>query len=166
MYCMHRTSWIVGLIAGSLLTACSGQRAVEMHSGHPDRVLFDRAVEAMGQKRFDVTNLDLQTLLDTYPTPNMRRRRKPCCKIHELRTAGNLQRLRKSATAQLKPANLADIGQLTLANAPFLALSSAVPCPFSLLDSLRKISHAAGSEELSPSFSRYVFHVHLLLIIG
>lgn len=34
---------------------------------HPDQVLFDHAKQAMRRKRFDIANLDLQTLLSTYP---------------------------------------------------------------------------------------------------
>jgi outer membrane protein assembly factor BamD (BamD/ComL family) len=62
---MHRASWIVGLIAVSLLTACTSE---QMRSKHPDKLLFDRAKEAMRDKRFNVANLDLQTLVNTYPT--------------------------------------------------------------------------------------------------
>jgi len=62
---MHRASWIVGLIAVSQLTACTSE---QMRSTHPDKLLFDHAKEAMQYKRFDVANLDLQTLVNTYPT--------------------------------------------------------------------------------------------------
>src|SRR5262249_22451512 len=65
---MHRTSWIVGLIAGSILTACSCNPSVEIRSTPPDKALFNRATDAIQQKRFDVANLALQTLLNTYPT--------------------------------------------------------------------------------------------------
>ena len=66
--CMHRTSWIVGLIAGSILTACSGNLSVSMRSTQPDKALFNHAKDAIHQTRFDVANLDLQTRLNTYPT--------------------------------------------------------------------------------------------------
>jgi outer membrane protein assembly factor BamD (BamD/ComL family) len=65
---MHRRSWIVGLIAASFGAACFNKPATEIRSTHPDKILFDRAKDAMRQKHFDVTNLDLQTLLNTYPT--------------------------------------------------------------------------------------------------
>ena len=65
---MHWTSWIVGLIAGSVLSACSGKPSVGTHSTHPDKVLFDRAKDSVRQKRFELANLELQTLLNTYPT--------------------------------------------------------------------------------------------------
>jgi len=65
---MHRRSWIVGVIAASFATACFNKPSTEVRSTHPDKVLFDRAMDAMRQKHFDVANLDLQTLLNTYPT--------------------------------------------------------------------------------------------------
>lgn len=44
-------------------------RASEAHSAiSPDKVLFDRAKDALQRKQFDVANLDLQTLVNTYPT--------------------------------------------------------------------------------------------------
>ena len=43
-------------------------RAAVGAATHPDQVLFDRAKEAMRQKRFDIANLELQTLLNTYPS--------------------------------------------------------------------------------------------------
>src|SRR5262249_37138231 len=43
-------------------------RAAVGAATHPDQVLFDRAKEAMRRKRFDIANLELQTLLNTYPS--------------------------------------------------------------------------------------------------
>ena len=36
-------------------------------SKQPDKVLFDRAMDAMKHNRFDVARLSLQTLINTYP---------------------------------------------------------------------------------------------------
>jgi len=36
-------------------------------SKEPDRILFDRAVSAAERHRFDLANLTLQTLINTYP---------------------------------------------------------------------------------------------------
>jgi len=33
----------------------------------PDKVLFDRAMYALGSSRFDIAALDFQTLINTYP---------------------------------------------------------------------------------------------------
>ena len=38
-----------------------------MGSKQPDKVLFDRAMDAMKHNRFDVSRLTLQTLINTYP---------------------------------------------------------------------------------------------------
>src|ERR1700751_796696 len=65
---VHPRSWIVGLIATSFATACSNKPSAGVRSTHPDKILLDRAKDAMRQKQFDVANLDLQTLLNTDPT--------------------------------------------------------------------------------------------------
>src|SRR5213079_3373690 len=36
-------------------------------SKQPDKVLFDRAMDAMKHNRFDVARITLQTLINTYP---------------------------------------------------------------------------------------------------
>jgi len=38
-----------------------------VNSAQPDKVLFDRAMEAMQHNRFDVARLSLQTMINTYP---------------------------------------------------------------------------------------------------
>ena len=50
------------------VTACVKWPAPEVSSKQPDQVLFERAMSAVEQKRFDVANLTLQTLVNTYPT--------------------------------------------------------------------------------------------------
>jgi len=41
-----------------------------VNSRQPDKELFDKAMIAMKKGRFDVARLDLQTMLNTYPTPS------------------------------------------------------------------------------------------------
>jgi outer membrane protein assembly factor BamD len=49
------------------LTACLKWPNVEVSSEQPDRVLFEAAMSAVERDRFDVANLTLQTLVNTYP---------------------------------------------------------------------------------------------------
>jgi hypothetical protein len=63
---MHRTKQIMGICALLWgLTAC--QPYAEVGSGTPDKVLFDRAMDAVHDKRFAVAHLTLGTLVNTYP---------------------------------------------------------------------------------------------------
>ncbi|HEY6373003.1 MAG TPA: outer membrane protein assembly factor BamD [Candidatus Sulfotelmatobacter sp.] len=68
----RRISLIV--VLGMLLTltiACTNKKAVNplanVGSKQPDKVLFDKAMDAMRHNRFDVARLTLQTLINTYP---------------------------------------------------------------------------------------------------
>ncbi|HUO15017.1 MAG TPA: outer membrane protein assembly factor BamD [Verrucomicrobiae bacterium] len=60
-------------IAGLVLftAACTNKKAVNplanLGSKQPDKVLFDKAMDAMHHNRFDVARLQLQTLINTYP---------------------------------------------------------------------------------------------------
>ncbi len=51
--------------------ACTNKKAVNplanVGSKQPDKVLFDRAMDAMKHNRFDVARMTLQTLINTYP---------------------------------------------------------------------------------------------------
>ncbi|MGH9497408.1 MAG: outer membrane protein assembly factor BamD, partial [Candidatus Sulfotelmatobacter sp.] len=51
--------------------ACTNKKSVNPLAGvgskQPDKVLFDKAMEAMRHNRFDVARLTLQTLINTYP---------------------------------------------------------------------------------------------------
>jgi outer membrane protein assembly factor BamD len=51
--------------------ACSNKKSVNplanLGSKQPDKVLFDKAMDAMRHNRFDVARLTLQTLINTYP---------------------------------------------------------------------------------------------------
>ena len=70
---MFRRVFIALLLAASLLTcvACKNKKAAnplaQINSKQPDKVLFDRAMEAMKQRRYDTARLALQTLINTYP---------------------------------------------------------------------------------------------------
>ena len=54
-----------------LATACTNKKVnnpiANIDSKQPDKVLFDRAMDAMKHNRFDVARLTLQTLINTYP---------------------------------------------------------------------------------------------------
>ena len=51
--------------------ACTNKKSVNplanVGSKQPDKVLFDRAMDAMRHNRFDVSRMTLQTLINTYP---------------------------------------------------------------------------------------------------
>jgi outer membrane protein assembly factor BamD len=61
-------------VLGMLLiitAACTNKKSVNPLAGvgskQPDKVLFDKAMDAMRHNRFDVARLTLQTLINTYP---------------------------------------------------------------------------------------------------
>jgi outer membrane protein assembly factor BamD len=61
-------------VLGMLLlitTACTNKKSVNplanIGSKQPDKVLFDKAMDAMRHNRFDVARITLQTLINTYP---------------------------------------------------------------------------------------------------
>jgi outer membrane protein assembly factor BamD len=60
---------LVGVLA--ITTACTNKKVnnpiANVDSKQPDKVLFDRAMDAMKHNRFDVSRLTLQTLINTYP---------------------------------------------------------------------------------------------------
>jgi len=69
---MRRNSIVVLLVMLLLLTvACTNKKSVNplanVGSKQPDKVLFDRAMDAMKHNRFDVARMTLQTLINTYP---------------------------------------------------------------------------------------------------
>src|SRR5580704_12044862 len=53
------------------MAACTNRKSVNPLAGvgskQPDKVLFDKAMDAMRHNRFDVARLTLQTLINTYP---------------------------------------------------------------------------------------------------
>lgn len=86
---MHRRSWIVGLIAASFTTACFNKHPNVIPPTHSDKVLFDRAAEEMRQKNFAVVNLDLQALLNTYPTSKYAAKAKSLLQDPRIANCGN-----------------------------------------------------------------------------
>jgi len=70
---MHRKHFVytVVLILALFLCSCHNSKVknpiANVDSKQPDKVLFDRAVEAMRNNKYDVARLSLQTLINTYP---------------------------------------------------------------------------------------------------
>lgn len=70
---MLRRSSVIGILALLLIisAACTNKKAVNplanVGSKQPDKVLFDKAMDAMQHNRFDIARMTLQTLINTYP---------------------------------------------------------------------------------------------------
>jgi len=70
---MSRRTLYIALLATLLIitSACSNKKSVNplanVGSKQPDKVLFDKAMDAMKHNRFDVARMTLQTLINTYP---------------------------------------------------------------------------------------------------
>jgi outer membrane protein assembly factor BamD len=69
---MRRKSMVVLLaLLLALTVACTNKKSANplanVGSKQPDKVLFDRAMDAMKHNRFDVARMTLQTLINTYP---------------------------------------------------------------------------------------------------
>src|SRR5258708_7704494 len=69
---MRRNSFVLFLGLLLILTvACTNKKSANplanVGSKQPDKVLFDRAMDAMKHNRFDVSRMTLQTLINTYP---------------------------------------------------------------------------------------------------
>src|SRR5438876_4479396 len=68
----HRIPFVAFFGILLLITAaCTNKKSVNPLAGvgskQPDKVLFDKAMDAMRHNRFDVARLTLQTLINTYP---------------------------------------------------------------------------------------------------
>src|SRR5450755_4133937 len=68
----RRKSLMAGLsLVLAFTAACTNKKSVnplaDIGSKQPDKVLFDKAMDAMKHNRFDVARLQLQTLINTYP---------------------------------------------------------------------------------------------------
>ena len=68
----RRISLIIALaLLLALLAGCTNKKSknplANVGSKQPDKVLFDKAMDAMRHNRFDVARLTLQTLINTYP---------------------------------------------------------------------------------------------------
>jgi outer membrane protein assembly factor BamD len=70
---MSRRTLSIALLATLLIitSACTNKKSVNplanVGSKQPDKVLFDKAMDAMKHNRFDVARMTLQTLINTYP---------------------------------------------------------------------------------------------------
>ena len=70
---MFRRLSVLALLGVLLLIggACTNKKVknplADVGSKQPDKVLFDRAVDAMQHRKYDVARLSLQTLINTYP---------------------------------------------------------------------------------------------------
>jgi outer membrane protein assembly factor BamD len=68
---LRRFATLVLLAALIFAAACTNKKVnnplANVGSKQPDKVLFDRAMEAMKHNRFDVSRMTLQTLINTYP---------------------------------------------------------------------------------------------------
>lgn len=66
-----RTSVIAVAATLALTTACTNKKVnnplAKVDSKQPDKVLFDRGMDAMKHNHFDIARLDMQTLINTYP---------------------------------------------------------------------------------------------------
>src|SRR6266700_4952177 len=55
----------------AITTACTNKKVdnplAKVDSKQPDKVLFDRGMDAMKHNRFDMARLEMQTLINTYP---------------------------------------------------------------------------------------------------
>ena len=63
---------VIALAASlALTTACTNKKVnnplAKVDSKQPDKVLFDRGMDAMKHNHFDIARLDMQTLINTYP---------------------------------------------------------------------------------------------------
>src|SRR5262250_1289733 len=63
---------VIALAASlALTTACTNKKVdnplAKVDSKQPDKVLFDRGMDAMKHNRFDMARLEMQTLINTYP---------------------------------------------------------------------------------------------------
>src|SRR5580698_1486721 len=71
-FSMRRNSLFLFLAMLLTLTvACTNKKSVNplanVGSKQPDKVLFDRAMDALKHNRYDLARLTLQTLINTYP---------------------------------------------------------------------------------------------------
>jgi len=69
---MFRRVLLCVLMASAIVFAgCTNKKSVNpianVNSKQPDKVLYDRAMDAMKHNKFDVARLSLQTLINTYP---------------------------------------------------------------------------------------------------
>jgi len=59
--------WIVTTAWVCSSTGCGTSTGGEVGSGQPAKVLYEKAMSAVDDERFDIASLTLQTLVNTYP---------------------------------------------------------------------------------------------------
>ena len=68
---LRRALWIFVLLLLAVTIACTNKKVsnplANVGSKQPDKVLFNRAMDALKHNRYDVARLTLQTLINTYP---------------------------------------------------------------------------------------------------
>ena len=68
---LRRYTLLALLAATFFAVACTNKKVTnplaDVNSKQPDKVLFDRALDALKHNKFDVARLTLQTLINTYP---------------------------------------------------------------------------------------------------
>src|SRR3954462_5358006 len=69
---LKRLTTLIGITLLTLsFAACHNKKVsnpiAQVDSKQPDKILFDRAMDAMKHNKFDVARLTLQTLINTYP---------------------------------------------------------------------------------------------------
>src|SRR5438876_1352426 len=71
MHLSPRTSVIALAATLALTTACTNKKVsnplAKVDSKQPDKVLFDRGMDALKHNRFEVARMTMQTLIGTYP---------------------------------------------------------------------------------------------------
>ena len=67
----RNTNFLILVLLLTLTVACTNKKSVNplanVGSKQPDKVLFDRSMDAMRHNRFDVARMTLQTLINNYP---------------------------------------------------------------------------------------------------
>jgi outer membrane protein assembly factor BamD len=68
---IRRVFLSVLMVSAILFVGCTNKKSAnpiaDVNSKQPDKVLYDRAMDAMKHNKFDVARLSLQTLINTYP---------------------------------------------------------------------------------------------------
>jgi outer membrane protein assembly factor BamD len=69
---MFRRVLLIALMTSTIVfVACTNKKVsnpiANVNSKQPDKVLYDRAMDAMKHNKFDIARLSLQTLINTYP---------------------------------------------------------------------------------------------------
>jgi outer membrane protein assembly factor BamD (BamD/ComL family) len=82
---VHHSKHFLSCICALLCSFAACAPVAEVAYRHPDKVLFDRAMDAVQANRREVARLTLETLVNTYPDSSYFSKAKR--KLQELRTA-------------------------------------------------------------------------------